>query len=222
LLGPLDKNIMRQLGGFALMSATSALIVPLAQVLIRNGLANRLGWEGAGLWQALWKVSEIHLMLLTTTLSLYFLPRFSEIRDAAELRAEVLKGYRFVLPLVLASAVLLYLARAPLIHGLFTAEFLPLVDVFGWQLFGDVLKISSWILAYTLISRAQTKAVIVTEIAFGALLVALTLGGAALDGLRGTAIGYALTYATYGATMFYLFTRMLAVLSATGELGVQK
>lgn len=216
LLGRIDRDIARRLGGFALMSATSALVVPLAQVVIRDGLANRLGWQGAGLWQALWKISETHLMLLTTTLSLYFLPRFAEIRDAAELRAEVLKGYRFVLPLVMTSALLLYLIREPLIRTLLTREFLPLADVLGWQLLGDVLKVSSWVVAYTMHSHARVRVFILTETVFAALLVTLTLAGATVDGLRGAAIAYAITYAVYCVAMLYLFAQLLRQLRTAG------
>lgn len=209
LLGPINPDIARRLGGFALISATSALAVPFAQMLIRDGLVNRLGWQSAGLWQALWKISEMHLMLLTTTLSLYFLPRFSEIKDATGLRKEVMKCYRFVLPLVMASASLIYLLREFFIPVLLTAEFLPLTEVLGWQMVGDVLKISSWVMAYTMISHAQVRIFIITELVFTMLWVVLTLGGASIDGLRGATIGYVLTYAAYGVAMIFLFSNLL-------------
>lgn len=208
-LGPVKPDIARRLGGFALISATSALAVPFAQMLIRDGLVDRLGWHGAGLWQALWKISEMHLMLLTTTLSLYFLPRFSEIKDATGLRKEVMKGYRFVLPLVMTSASLIFLLREFFIRVLLTAEFLPLTEVLGWQMAGDVLKISSWVMAYTMISHARVRIFIITELVFTMLWVVLTLGGASMDGLRGATIGYVLTYAAYGVTMFFLFSNLL-------------
>lgn len=208
-LGPINPNIARRLGGFALISATSALAVPLAQMLIRDGLANRLGLHGAGLWQALWKISEMHLMLLTTTLSLYFLPRFSEIKEATGLHKEVMKCYRFVLPLVMVSASLIYLLREFFIPVLLTAEFLPLTEVLGWQMLGDVLKISSWVMAYTMISHAQVRIFIITELVFTMLWVVLTLGGANIDGLRGATIGYVLTYAAYGVVMLFLFSNLL-------------
>jgi PST family polysaccharide transporter len=210
LCGRIDAAVARSLGGFALMSIASALAIPLAQITIRQGLILQLGWHEAGLWQALSKISETHLMLLTTTLSVYFLPRFSEIGDAAELRAEVAKGYRFVLPVVSASALLLFGMREPLIRVLLSPEFLPLTDVIGWQLCGDVLKIVSWVVGFTLVSHARTTAFIVTELLFSALLVGLTLVGAALDGLRGTAIAYALTYALHGAAMLGLFMQLLS------------
>lgn len=217
LFGRIDRNIARRLGGFALMSATSALVVPLAQMAIRDGLAIRLGWNGAGLWQALSKISETHLMLLTTTLSLYFLPRFSEIRNAAELRTEVLKAYRFVLPLVTTSALFLYVVREPLIRALLTQEFLPLAEVLGWQLLGDVLKVSSWVVGYTMLSHFRVRIFILTEIIFAALLVALTLAGATVYGLRGTAIAYAVTYTVYCVAMVCLFAQLLGQLPTAAK-----
>lgn len=209
LIGRIDPAVARKLGGFALMGATSALMMPLAQMVIREGLARQLGWSNAGLWQALWRISETHLMLLTTTLSLYFLPRFSEIRHAAELRAEVLKGYRFVVPLVVMSALVLYQLREPLIRTLLTPEFLPLTHVLGWQLIGDVLKVCSWVIAYTILSHARVRAFVLSEIIFAMLFAVLTLAGAALDGLRGAAIAYAITYALYGIAMTYFFGQLL-------------
>lgn len=208
-LGPINRNIARRLGGFALIGATSALAVPVAQMLIRDGLVDRLGWQSAGLWQALSKISEMHLMLLTTTLSLYFLPRFSEIKDATALRKEVVKGYRFVLPLIVASAALIFFLRELLIRLLLTDKFLPLADVLGWQMVGDVLKISSWVMAYTMISHARIHVFIITELAFSLLWVILTLGGASMDGLRGAILGYVLTYAIYGVVMYFLFINLL-------------
>ncbi|KQU74861.1 MULTISPECIES: O-antigen translocase [unclassified Rhizobacter] len=204
-----DRQAMGRLAHFAVMSITSAVVVPLAQLLIRDGIADRLGWHDAGLWQAVWRVSDIHLMLLTTTLSLYFLPRFSEIRRNDELLAEVKSGMRLVLPLVLTSALSIYLLRGWLIPTLLTDSFLPLVDVIGWQLIGDIAKVCSWVVAYTLISRARTTVYVGLEIAFSALLVALSLAGTNFDGLRGSAVGYAATYVLYGCAVLFFFRRML-------------
>ena len=219
LIGRIDTTVARKLGGFAVMSISSALLVPSSQLLIRDGLVNQLGWQAAGLWQALGRISDTHLLLITTTLSLHFLPRFSEIRSAEELSEEVRKGFRFVVPLVSASALCIYLARQPLISALLSPKFLPLVDVIGWQLIGDVLKVSSWILGFALISHAMTKQVVITEFIFSALLVGLSLIGARFDGLRGVSMGYAATYALYGLTVMFIFkTQLLPRLPSRYEL----
>ncbi len=209
LIGRMDMSVVRSLSGFALMGATTALVMPLAQVVIRDGLADRLGWVGAGLWQALARISDTHLLLLTTTLALYFLPRFSEIREASELQGEVLKGYRFVFPLAVTTALLIFFLREPLIRALLTDKFLSLADVLGWQLCGDVLKICSWVVGYTMQSHARIRLFMISEACFAAVFVVLTLSGAAIDGLRGTAVAYAVTYALYFLLMMYLFFDLL-------------
>lgn len=201
----IDRPAMKSLAGFALMAATTALVAPVGQMIIRDQLAADLGWSSAGLWQALWKISETHLLLLTSTLSVYFLPRFSEIREGSELRKEVLKGYRFVIPVVLGSALILYGFRIPLIRTLLTSEFLPLADVLGMQLLGDVLKISSWVVSFTMISHARTQVFVITEVLFTALFVVFTVLLSKAYGLQGAAMAYCATYLVYWATMYWLF-----------------
>jgi PST family polysaccharide transporter len=145
----------------------------------------------------MWKLSEAHLLLLTTTLSLYFLPRLAEIREGDELRREIARGYRFVLPLVVATAGAIFLLREPLTVALFSPAFLPLAQALGWQMLGDVLKIGSWIPAYTMISHARTRLYVATELVFAGLVTLACLAGARAWGLQGAAAGYAATYAIY-------------------------
>jgi PST family polysaccharide transporter len=213
LLGRIDGSVARSLGAYALMAATAAIVAPLGQIVIRNHLAAGLGWVDAGLWQAMWKISETHLLLLTSTLSVYFLPRFSEIRTGLELRREVRHGYAFVLPVAVASSGLLYWLREPLIRALLSHEFLPLVDVLGWQLVGDVLKIGSWLMAFTMVSHARTQAFIVTEVLFTTLFVVATMELSSVWGLRGAAFAYAMTYALYWTAMVWVFERLVHSLS---------
>lgn len=210
LWGAFDYAVAKRLAGFALMAVVSAIVVPMSQVIIRDHLAGTLGWHTAGLWQALWKISDLHLMLLTSTMVAYFLPRFAELPAGPELRREVLRAYRFVLPLVVITGGAIYLVREPLVRSILTADFLPLNEALGWQLVGDGIKICSWVAGYTMISHARTTLFISTEIVFTLMLVTTTVVGAAADGLRGTSIAYAVTYAAYLLLMLIVlmqFTR---------------
>lgn len=208
LAGRLDPQTTRALGVFALMAATTAIAVPLSHIAIRNGLTHTAGADMTGIWQAMWKLSETHLLLLTTTLSLHFLPRFSEITDGGELRREVAKAYQFVLPLVGATAASIYLLREPLTLLLFSPAFLPLAQALGWQLLGDVLKIGSWVPAYTMISHARVRLYIATECGFSLLLAAACLYGFQHFGLSGAGAGYAATYALYWAVSHWQLVRL--------------
>ena len=197
LWGQVNRPALRDLSGFGLMGLTSALTVPISYMLIRDHLAANLGLTAAGYWQASWKISEIYLMLVTTTLSVYYLPRLAEIRTALELKAEIIKVYRFVMPIVAVGAVTIYLLRDLITQTLFTPDFFPMRDLFSWQLAGDVIKIGSWILAYIMLGRAMVKIFIITEIAFSILFVFLSWLLVSNFGLVGVSIAYAVNYSLY-------------------------
>lgn len=209
LMGHWDQDVARALGGFALMAATTAAVAPIGQMVIRDDLASSLGWDIAGLWQALWKISETHLLLLTSTLSVYFLPRYSEIRSGKELSREVRKGYLFVIPLVLLTSLLLYTFREELVRGLLSEEFVPLAGVLWLQLIGDALKVCSWVVSFTMVSHARTRAFVVTELIFTLVYVALTILLGRLYGLAGTAMAYSVTYLVYWITVYVLYRTLI-------------
>ena len=204
LWGKLNRPALHELSGFALMGLTTALTVPVSYMFIRDHLATSLGLTAAGYWQASWKISEIYLMLVTTTLSVYYLPRLAEIRTSHELRAEIVKVYRFVMPIVSVGAVTIYVLRDFIIHTLFTPDFLPMRDLFPWQLAGDVIKIGSWILSYIMLGRSMVRIFVITEITFSVLFVLLSLFMVNNFGLIGVAAAYAVNYLLYWICMGFL------------------
>jgi PST family polysaccharide transporter len=204
LWGKMDTSSTRELSGFAIMGLTSALVVPVSYMLIRDHLATRLGLPAAGFWQASWKISEIYLMLITTTLGVYYLPRLAEIRTGPELKAEIIKVYRFVMPIVVIGALTIYLLRDFIIRIMFTEDFYPMRELFAWQLMGDVMKIGSWVLAYIMIGRAMVRVFVITEIIFSISFVLLSWWLVDLFGLSGVAMSYTVNYSLYWIAMAYL------------------
>ena len=201
LFGKIDPDIMRKFAGFALMALTSALCVPLSQIAIRTYMTGEFGIEYAGYWEAMIRLSGAYLMLVTTTLSVYYLPRLSELSAISDIKKEVYLGYKVIFPVALLGAMLVYLLRDWIIGLLFTDAFLPMRDLFLWQMIGDSLKIGSWILAYLMLSKAMTKLFIVTEILFSGLLVISTYFFTKIFGFEGVSIAYLVNYAIYWIVM---------------------
>lgn len=168
LFGRLDKQVVLNLSKYTAMALTSAACVPVSHILIRTHLADTLGMDAAGYWEAMWRLSAAYLMLVTTTLSLYYLPKLSELKDPKEIKAEILQGYKIILPVAAACGLVIYLLRDFIIGVLFTSDFIPMRDLFAWQMVGDTLKIGSWILAYLMLGKAMMKLFIASEIVFAA------------------------------------------------------
>jgi len=197
LLGGIDKQSARNLAKFTAMALTSAACVPLSHILIRNHLGETMGWEAAGYWEAMWRLSAAYLMLVTTTLSVYYLPKLSELQDPADIKKEILQGYKIILPVAAACGLIIYLLRDFIIRVLFTAEFAEMEVLFGWQMVGDTLKIGSWILAYLMLGKAMVKLFILSEIGFAASFYGLTFYFTSVLGLEGVSVAHAVNYFFY-------------------------
>jgi PST family polysaccharide transporter len=158
----------------------------------------------------MWKLSETFLMLATTTLSLYYLPRVAEIRNQEELQKEIVEVYKVLAPIGILGAVAAYLMRDQIIRALFTSEFHEMRQLFGWQLTGDVLKLGSFVFAYVMIGRGMTRAYVMMELTFSGLFVALAAYFLRSDGLMGVALAYSVTYAIYWLVLVALIRREIS------------
>ncbi len=209
LFGKIDKVIAKKFAAFALMALVSALCVPLSQIVIRSYLTHEFGLNYAGYWEAMVRLSAAYLMLVTTTLSVYYLPRLSELSNIQDIKKEVYLGYKFIFPLAVVGGLLVYGLRDWVIELLFSPSFLPMRDLFLWQMIGDTLKIGSWILAYLMLSKAMTKLFITIEIIFSLSLIILTYISTHIFGFEGVSIAYLVNYAMYWIVMSLLIFKQL-------------
>ena len=203
----LDKESLSKLSKYSLMAIVSALTVPVSHLIIREYIGENLGWDSAGYWQGIWYISTMYLMLVTTTLGVYYLPRLSEIQDNKELRKEIFSGYKIIMPIVILASLIIFLLKEYVILIAFSKDFMPMMELFAWQLIGDVIKIASWLLAYLMLAKAMTKVFIYTEVLFSALFVGLSILFVDKFGLVGITYAYALNYFLYLVTMIFIFRK---------------
>ncbi|PHJ40204.1 O-antigen translocase [Vibrio sp. PID17_43] len=204
---PFNSKVSKKLALYSIMTLVSASVVPLSQMMIRNYIGETLSWDDAGYWQAMMYISTMYLMVITTALSTYYLPRLSEISDIKELKLELLKGYKVITPIILALTFTVYTMKEIVLYILFTEDFRPMLELFKWQLVGDFLKIMSWLLAYLMLAKTMTREFIITEIFFSMLFVLLSVFYVDNFGLVGVSYAFAANYGIYFISMFILMRR---------------
>lgn len=197
-----DRDIATNLAKYTLMALTSAICIPISHILIRNYIGINLGWELAGYWEAMWRLSSTYLLFITLTLSVYYLPRLSELNDSLEIKKEVYFGYKVIIPIIILGTLFIYLLKDFIITMVFTKEFLPMRDLFFWQLIGDVFKICSWILGYIVLAKAYFKFVVLTEIFFSSLFVFLGIFLTDFFGFIGVSIAHIVNYIIHFLVLF--------------------
>ncbi len=204
-----DKYESKKLLYYSLMTITSAIATPLSLILIRNKIIEKCGIEESGIWQAIWYISSMHLMVITTTLSVYYLPKLSSITDARLLRKEIFSGYKIIIPFVIVSASFIFLMKDYIVNILFTPKFSVIKDLLLFQMIGDVIKISSWLLSYIMVAKAMTKVFIFTEIFFNAIFVLLSFLFVTYFGLIGMTYSYLINYVLYFVFLLFVFRKVI-------------
>lgn len=205
----IDASVALNLSKYALMAFTSAACIPVSHMAVREYLGDTFGLPAAGYWEAMWRLSSAYLMLVTTTLSVYYLPRLSELKWVDEIRSEIVQGYRIILPVAIVSAIFIYLLRDFIIVTLFTKDFSPMRELFAWQMFGDTLKIGGWVLAYLMLGKAMVKLFVFSEVIFATGFVVLTWAFTKIYGFQGVAIAHAINYLIYWLVMAFFIWRKL-------------
>lgn len=205
----LDSEVAKKLLQYSLMALISALALPLSQIVVRNYIVDHLSWQYAGYWQAMTYISTMYLMVITTALSTYYLPRLSEITDKKELRRELFNGYKVIMPLVAAMAAIIFMLKDIITIILFTKEFSPMLMLFKWQMIGDVIKIVAWLLSYIMIARAMTKEFILTEVLFSVTYCFVSMLFVKHFGFVGLSYAFAANYTLYLFVIFIIMRKYL-------------
>lgn len=206
-----DKETLKKFFSYALMALVSAFTLPTAQLLIRGYIINRYSITDAGFWEAMNKISGMYLMFITSSFSVYYLPRLSEITDHKLLKVEIFQTYKIITPILLVSLILIFLLKDIVINLLFTKEFYPMKSLFFWQLLGDFFKILSWLLAFVMVAKSMTKLYIVTEVFFSTTLVVFSYFFINRYGVIGATQSYCLNYFLYLVIMILIFRKKLKI-----------
>lgn len=201
----LNKLASKQYFKYTLMTLTTAAMVPISQLVLRSYVISEISPVEAGWWEAMNRLSNMYLMIITSSFTVYYMPRLSELSDKIELRREIFKAYKVILPILILGITVVYLFRHLIIRILFTPEFLPMENLFIWQLIGDLFKICSWLLSFIMVAKAMTKEYITTEVIFAISYIVLSFIFMHLKGVVGITQAYLLNYIIYLLCMVGLF-----------------
>ncbi|MCU7548497.1 O-antigen translocase [Chitinophagaceae bacterium LB-8] len=205
----IDKTILKKYTHYALMTFVTAVTVPVSQLIIRAHIISTVSPIQAGWWEAMNRISGMYVMVITSSFGVYYLPRLSELKNKLELRHEIFKAYKVILPILCVGFAHIYFFRIFIIKVLFAPDFYPMENLFVWQLLGDFFKIASWLLAFLMIAKSMTKTFIATEIIFSASLVCFSFFFIRMNGLVGITQAYCLNYLIYFLVMGLIFKKII-------------
>lgn len=204
-----DWSLLSHLYSFTVMALFTAIVTPIVFLVLRNYIIDTQGLTQAGFWEAISRISTYYFMFLSTLLTVYFLPQLSMAASDSETKSIFHKYYKTVFLLFIGVLVVLYLLRSLIVQLLFTKEFLPVNDLFLWQITGDIFKAASVILGYEFFAKKLTKAYLVTETLSFVSLLSLSFVLVPHFQTEGVVMAHAFTYLFYFALLAFYFRKKL-------------
>ncbi len=205
----IDWGYTKKLMEYSLMALLTAIIIPPTIIAIRNHIVSVQGLTQMGYWEAMNRISNYYLVFVTSLLSLYLFPKLSAVNNMKQFRKEIFGFYKTLMPLVIIGLITLYFFRHFFIKLLLSSEFIPMENLFAWQLSGDFFRIMSAVLAYQFMAKKMTKSYVFTEILSAAIWYLSSIFFINKYGYQGAAIGYFICYSSYFFVLLIWFKKQL-------------
>jgi PST family polysaccharide transporter len=202
----ISSSYLKKMAPYSVMALFTTVLLPLVAIVIRSYIIDHIGYKDAGFWEAMTRISKYYLMLVSSLIGLYLLPRFSEIHDAKEFKKEVFSFYKTILPVLTIGLVLIYVLRKYIVLAIFSEEFSPIEDLFIWQLLGDFVKVLSIVIAYQFLAKKMFWHYILTEAFLVITLYTTSIYFINLyDGIEGAVIAHFVSYSMYYGIILLIF-----------------
>lgn len=177
---------------YALMGIVPMVLTPVVLTFMRLTIGENLGWNAAGIWQGIWKISDFLTAFFSAILGVIILPKVS----AALTKSEFWGMFRPVLmktmALALVAVAILYFGRSLLVTVMLSSAYAGAADYIPMQLLGDFFRVGGWALGLVLIARRETKKFLILEICSEFVLASATYGFVKLYEFNGPMMAYAL------------------------------
>lgn len=202
-------GIIKNLSSYSLMALVSSVLGPIVFLAIRNTIIENLGFDQAGFWETMSRISSYYMLFVSTILTVYFLPKLSIAKNNQETKMVFWKFYKSILPVFVVGVIVVYFLRFFIIQLLFTKEFLPVSALFFWQLVGDVFKVASLILGYQFFAKKLVAAFVISEVLSLATLYFSSLIFLHYYGIEGVVMAHAFYNFIYLIVLSIYFRKSL-------------
>lgn len=201
----IDLTWIKKFQPFILMALVSGIAFPIVIILIRNYIIDSEGLKEAGFWESMNRISSYYLMFVNSIMTLYFLPRFAEIDSRKEFRREIFDFYKSIIPMLSLGLLVIYLLRPFIVKIFLTDEFIPVEELFGWQLLGDFIKVISVVIAYHFIAKKMFWHFIITESFLLLMTYFTSVYLIDIYGVKGANMGHFMSYLMYYIVILLIF-----------------
>ncbi|WP_142783793.1 O-antigen translocase [Changchengzhania lutea] len=194
---------------FIIMAVFSALTIPIVHILVKNHIIDTIGLKEAGYWEAIIKISQYYLVFIMSLYTFYLLPKLAYNDTNKGFKEIVLEFYKTILPYVIIGFFIIYVSRYWIIRITLTKDFLPVQDLFFWQLIGDFFKVISFVIAYQMQAKKMLFWYLIGEFLYAMVVYFSSTYLIDKFNVTGAVMGHAFSYMFYFVLMLIIFRKSL-------------
>ena len=203
-LGKTNYIFIKDIAKFAALATITSILLPLSIFYIRGIIINSFGWEQAGYWQAINKISDIYVSLITISFGTYYIPSLSSMGNKKDRIKEIRQNLQLIIPITIFFSIIVYCFGGKILTLLYDEKFSEVGELLLFQVVGDVFRVMSWFFSCPLISYDKANLLILAEFIFSITFVSLSVLAISKFGLHGAPIAYALSYALFSILMLII------------------
>ena len=207
-----NLGVAFMLGGLA----TTATLL-----LVRGRISQELGLDAAGHFAASWGITMTYVGFLLGAMGADYYPRLTEVIHD-HVAAVRLMNDQAQLSLAIGGPVMLSLiGLAPwVITLLYSADFRPAVTLLQWQTVGNVFKLASWAMSFSIVAAGRSGFHIIAQLSFNVIFLSLVLLLLPVLGLFITGVAFVLGYIFYFLVVFLLAKHLIGFRFQSLSLGL--
>ena len=205
----ISSDILKLFGPYTGMALVTAVALPVVSICIRNYIIDEVGMQDAGYWEAMNRLSSYYLMFITSIIMLYVVPKFSEIDTKSDFKKEIFGFYKTVMPIFGIGLIVLYVLKSFIVPLIFSDDFMPVENLFLWQLLGDFVKVLTLVISYQFLAKKMFMHFIMLELFLVIVLYFSSIFFVNRYGVEGAVIGHFLSYLLHYVLVLLIFDKSL-------------
>ena len=178
-------------------------------LLVRGRISQELGLDAAGHFAAAWGITMTYVGFLLGAMGADYYPRLAEVIHD-KVAAVRLMNDQAQLGLAIGGPVLLLLIGLArwVITLLYSDEFGPAVTLLQWQTVGNVFKIASWALGFSIVASARSKTFLLVQVNFNILFLLMFWPTLASFGIIAAGPAFSIAYILHFALLYLIVHRI--------------
>ena len=193
---------------FAAMGIVPMLLSPIVLSVMRSYIGNEFGWNAAGIWQGVWKISDFFAAGFSAILGVILLPKISSKLTKKEFWSMFSPILAKMFGLTLVVVAVVYLCRHLVVSLMLSGSYAAVADYMPLQLVGDFFRTGGWALGLVLVAHRETVKFSVAEVLANAYLLGGTVVFSKLFEFNGPMLAYASENILYFIGLFFVVRRL--------------